>query len=190
MASMTRNKCFCSQQKRRTLILVLSRVCAIKCLLISVCHAGAVSAACSWVRLCPVRPHGVTGIGQAGHTCTVWFGGNSCEKCFLLEMALKFCPAVACAQDSLCILLGKLLLCCGWSSLLFHGDLLCDLLVCCLHRAKRWQIWSLLCHFLAPSKGFVKASDGLARVKSLGLESLLQAVWDHKYTIKYILSWA
>lgn len=121
----TRNKC--GWRKRYTLILVLSRVCVIKCLFICGCHTGEVSAACSWVRLCPVRPHWMTGWRQAGHTCTVWFGGNSCDKCFLLEVVLKFCQVVACAQDSLCILFGKLLLCCGWSSLLFLGGLLCDL---------------------------------------------------------------
>lgn len=88
-------------------------------------------------------------------------------------------------RTGLCVLLGKLLLCCGWSSLLFHGALLYDLFAVGTGQTDS-KIWSLLCHFLAPSKGFVKACDRLAKVRWLGLESLLQAAGDHKYCI---LSW-
>lgn len=118
----TRNKC--SQQKSCTLIFVLSRICYKMSLHLYVTHWSSV---CSLFLSKAVPSEDTLGDrkGQAGHICTVWFGGNSCEKCFIFEMVLKFCHTVACAQDSVCVLLGKLLFCCGWS---FFSSMV----VCCV----------------------------------------------------------
>lgn len=119
----TRNKC--SQQKHCTLIFVLSRICYKMSLHLCVSHWSSV---CSLFLSEAVPSEATLGdTMRAGWSHLPHLVAIAVKNAFSSRWFWSLINLWLVLRTNLCILLGKLLLCCGWSSLLFHGGLLCDL---------------------------------------------------------------